>query len=59
MQSKNMTLERKIPHQRIEVVGFVVEIYIQVIRQNIGDFIKSFQAAIIIYNCFGTTEVGA
>jgi hypothetical protein len=37
----------------------VVEINVQVIGQYIGDFIKPFQAAIIVYYCFGATEVGA
>jgi hypothetical protein len=59
MQGKHMALEGEVPHQRIKIIRFLVEIDIEVICQDIGDFIKSFKAAIVIYDCFGTAEVGA
>ena len=58
VQSK-CVLEHKVPHQRIKIISLLCEFNIEVIRKNVGDFIKSLQATIVINNCFGTAEVGA
>ena len=59
VQGEHMTFEGEIPHQGIKIVSLVIEINIQIIRQDISDFVKTFSAAIVIYNCFGTAEVCA
>jgi hypothetical protein len=58
MQRKHMSFEREIPHQGIEIIGLVIEIDVEVVGQYIGNLIKAFQPAIVVYNCFGAAEVG-
>jgi hypothetical protein len=59
MKGQDMALEKKVPHETIEIVRFLSEFDIQVVGEDICYFIESFKAAIIIYDSFCATEVGA
>jgi hypothetical protein len=53
-----MTLVVEVPYQRIKIVQLAEEFDVQIITEYIGYFVKTFEAAIIVNHCFGTTEVG-
>jgi hypothetical protein len=54
-----MPLVEEIPHQRIKIIGLLSEFNIQVIGEDIGHFIKTFQTTIFVYDGFGAPEIGA
>jgi hypothetical protein len=59
MQGQDMTFVKEVPHKTIEIVCLLGEFDIQVVGEDIRDFIESFEAAIIVYDSFCATEVGA
>jgi hypothetical protein len=59
VKGEDMALVQEIPHQGIEVIGFLGEFDVQVIGEDIGDFVEAFQSAIIVYNGFGAAEIGS
>jgi hypothetical protein len=54
-----MPLVEEIPHQRIEIVGLLGEFNVQVVGENIGDFIEAFQSTVVINDRFGAAKIGA
>lgn len=54
-----MILENKIPCKGVEIIFLVGELNFKIVAQNVGHFVKSFEAAIVVDYSFGTTEVGA
>jgi hypothetical protein len=59
VKGQDMALVQEIPHQRIEVICFLGEFDVQVVGEDIGDFVEAFQSAIVIYNGFGAAEIGS
>jgi hypothetical protein len=59
MQRQNVVPEHEIPGEGVEVVFLVSEFYFEIIGENIGHFVESFEAAIVVYDSFGASEVGA
>ena len=59
MQREDMSLVKEIPHQRIEIVGFLGEFNVQIVGENIGDFIETFQSTVVINDCLGAAKIGA
>jgi hypothetical protein len=59
MQGQDMTFVQEVPHETIEIICLLGEFNIQVVGEDISDFIKSFKAAIIVYDSFCATEIGA
>jgi hypothetical protein len=54
-----MALVQEVPHETVEFICFLGEFNIQVVGEDISYFIKSFQTAIIVYDSFCATEIGA
>jgi hypothetical protein len=59
MKGEYMALVAEIPHEGIEIICLLGEFDIQIIGKDIGYFVEAFQATIIVYDGFGTAEIGA
>jgi hypothetical protein len=59
MQGQDMALVKEVPHETVEIVCFLGEFNIQIVRKNVSYFIESFKAAIVVYDSFCATEIGA
>lgn len=58
MKCQHMIFERKVPGKRIKIVFFPGKFNLEVIGKNVRNLVKSFQAAIVVNNCFCAAEVG-
>jgi hypothetical protein len=54
-----VALVKEVPHETVEFIGFLGEFNIQVVREDISYFVKTFQTAIVVYDGFCATEIGA
>jgi hypothetical protein len=59
MQGQDMAFVQEIPHQGIEIIGLLGEFDIEVVGEDVGYFVESFQSAVVIYNGFGAAEIGS
>jgi len=59
MQGQDMALVKEVPHETVEIVCFLGEFNIQIVREDISYFIESFETAIVVYDSFCATEIGA
>jgi hypothetical protein len=59
MKGQDMALVKEVPHQRIEVIRLLRKFDVEVVGENVSDFIKALQAAIIVDNCLCASEIGA
>jgi hypothetical protein len=59
MKGQDMALIQEIPHQRIEIVGFLGKLNVKVVGEDISDFIKALQSAVIVDNSLRAAEIGA
>jgi hypothetical protein len=59
MEGQDMALVHEVPHETVEFICLLGKLDIQVVGEDISDFVKTFQAAIIVYDGFGATEIGA
>ena len=59
VKRQDVVPENKIPCEGIKIIFFAGEFYFKIFSENVGHFIKSFQATIIVNDRFGAAEVGA
>jgi hypothetical protein len=59
MKGQDMALVQEVPHQRIEVIRLLGKFDVEVVGENVSDFIKAFKTAIIVDNCLCAAEIGA
>jgi len=59
MQGQDMALVQEVPHETVEFICFLSELDIQVVGEDICNFVEAFQTAIIVYDGFCATEIGA
>jgi hypothetical protein len=59
VQGQYMALEKEVPHETVEIVRFLSEFDIQIVGKDICYFIESFETAIVVYDSFCATKIGA
>jgi hypothetical protein len=59
MERQDMSFVKEVPHQRVEIIGLLSEFNIQIVGENIGDFVEAFKTAIVVYHGFRTAKIGA
>jgi len=59
MECEGVTFKIEVPDQRVEIIEFGKKFNVKIIAENVGNFVKTFKAAIVVNYRFGATEVSA
>jgi hypothetical protein len=59
VKGQDMTFVQKVPHQRVEIVGFLCEFDIEVVGEDVCHFIEAFQSTVVVDNSLCAAEIGA
>ena len=59
VKGQDMTFVQEVPHQRIEIVGFLGEFDIEIVGEDVSHFIEAFQSAVVVDNSLCAAEIGA